>query len=369
MHINPRGDVKTCCAGNPNMLGNLNDKSIEEILNGPKLQEIREALRNGQEHPYCKNCLHQESKGSDSERSWHNKINNTFDFTQAGLEYEYPTLIDVRWNNTCNLSCNYCSPYDSSKWSALKKFPVNSSTRHYYNNVCDFIEQNYHHVKEVALVGGEPLLLPENERLLDVIPEDCVITIITNLSNPLENNRIFQKLAERSRVGWSISFDNIDSRFEYVRHGANWDTMLKNLDIVQNLMKTKNQWGGIHAVYNLYNATRLVEFKKFAQERGLSIKWQNFGGPAPLDPRRYGREIAKLAIAEIENLFSTFTVDAEEQALFELALNTYQLKVETDPSMLNQLQQFVKEIEEIYHPDQLGKFARLWPEFGDLLNG
>ena len=40
LHINPRGDVKTCCAGDPNMLGNLNTQTIEEILHGPVLQEI-----------------------------------------------------------------------------------------------------------------------------------------------------------------------------------------------------------------------------------------------------------------------------------------------------------------------------------------
>ena len=33
LHINPQGNVKTCCAGNPNMLGNLNTNTIEEILN------------------------------------------------------------------------------------------------------------------------------------------------------------------------------------------------------------------------------------------------------------------------------------------------------------------------------------------------
>ena len=36
LHVNPRGDVKTCCAGNPNMLGNLNNQSIEQILNSAK---------------------------------------------------------------------------------------------------------------------------------------------------------------------------------------------------------------------------------------------------------------------------------------------------------------------------------------------
>ena len=38
LHINVRGDVKTCCAGNPNMLGNLDSQGIEEILNGTKLK-------------------------------------------------------------------------------------------------------------------------------------------------------------------------------------------------------------------------------------------------------------------------------------------------------------------------------------------
>jgi hypothetical protein len=38
LHINPQGSVKTCCAGDPNMLGNLNSQTIEEILHGPALQ-------------------------------------------------------------------------------------------------------------------------------------------------------------------------------------------------------------------------------------------------------------------------------------------------------------------------------------------
>lgn len=366
LHINIRGDVKTCCAGNPNMLGNLNTQTITEILNGPELTEIRSTLRQGKTHSYCRNCVDRESKGASSERQWHNKINEFFDTTQAGLDYEYPALLDIRWNSTCNLSCNYCGPLESSKWAALKKIPINSNTRKYYQDVCDFIEQHNQHVQEVALVGGEPLLLPENERLLDVIPADAVVTIITNLNNPLENNQIFKKLARRRRVGWSMSFDNIGNRFEYVRYGANWDLQLHNLDLVQDLMKNNGHWGGIHAVYNLYNATRLVEFKQFATARGLSIKWQNLGVPAALDPRRHGKEIAQLAAAEIERVFATCNIDAEEQLLFSTALGVYQSKTQSDLEMLSQLQKFVIEIEQ-YHPDQLGQFARLWPELSNLL--
>jgi hypothetical protein len=365
LHINIRGDVKTCCAGSP-ILGNLNTKTITEVLNGSKLTEIRSALRQGNTHPYCQNCIDRESKGGDSERVWHNKINEGFDTTQAGIEYEYPTLLDIRWNSTCNLSCNYCGPADSSKWATLLKIPVNNSTRKYYQDVCDFIKQHNQHVQEVALVGGEPLLLPENERLLDVIPADAVITIITNLNNPLENNRIFQKLAQRRKVGWSMSFDNIGPRFEYVRSGADWDLQLHNLDLVQDLMKNNGHWGGIHAVYNLYNATRLTEFKQFATARGLSIKWQNLSGPTELDPRGHGQEIAQLAAAEIERVFDTCEVDSEEQLLFGTALKTYQSITQPNTDMLEKLKKFVTQIEQ-YHPDQQGKFHELWPEISNLL--
>jgi len=367
LHINPRGDVKTCCAGNPNMLGNLSSQSIEQILNGDKLKEIRTALKNGLHHEYCYGCMNRERQGGDSERSWHNRVNEDFDIDVATLDYEYATLIDVRWNKTCNLSCNYCGSADSSKWSELKKQPIPAENRHYYTDVCKFIEKHYDKVKEVALVGGEPLLLKENEKLLDVIPKDCIVTIITNLSNPLENNRIFQKLSSRHKVGWSISFDNIGDRFEYVRYGANWTTMLHNLDLVQGLMKNNGHWGGIHAVYNLYNATRLQEFKTFAASRGLSIRWQNLGNPSELDPRSYGKEIATLVIQETRRVLDNYEVDEQEKELFESAIAHCQTKTESDNITLEKLKIFVNNIETKYHPDKAGEFARLWPELGELL--
>jgi MoaA/NifB/PqqE/SkfB family radical SAM enzyme len=367
LHINPRGDVKTCCAGNPNMLGNLNSQGIEDILHGPVLQEIRSTLRQGKPHAYCSNCVYREQQGSESERTWHNKINEFFDTTQAGLDYEYPTLLDIRWNNTCNLSCNYCGPPDSSKWASIKNQSVNTNTRHYYEDVCQFIEKHNAHIQEVALIGGEPLLLPENERLLDVIPDDCKITLITNLNNPLEKNRIFQKLARRTNVGWSISFDNIEQRFEYVRHGADWQLQLHNLDLIQQLRQSHGHGGGIHAVYNLYNATRLVEFKQFAQARSMTIKWQHLGGPKPLDPRQYGCEIAKLAADEIESMFEQFDTNLEEKIYFGEALQHYKKQQHENPTALADLDQFVTQIEQIYHPDKAGKFAELWPEISNLL--
>jgi hypothetical protein len=67
------------------MLGNLDTNTIEEILNGPGLREIQDTLRQGIMHEkYCKNCVDRESTGGDSERSWHNQVNEDFD--PAALE-------------------------------------------------------------------------------------------------------------------------------------------------------------------------------------------------------------------------------------------------------------------------------------------
>ena len=362
LHINPRGDVKTCCAGDPNILGNLNSQTIEQILHGPTMQQIRQSIRSGQPHSvYCYNCVQAERYGR-SERDWHNSVNSEFDCTTAGDREHRPTLIDVRWNNTCNLSCNYCAPACSSRWATLHKMQVRSGTTPHYEQVCDYLAKHQEHIREVALVGGEPLLLKENERLLDVIPQDCMVTLITNAVVDLTSNKIFEKLSKRSKVGWSISFDNVESRFEYVRHGSTWSQLMQNLDKIQTLMRTKGHQGGIHAVYNIYNATRVIELTEFARRQDLTIHWQSLYQPECLDPSRLGTDIVNLARLELHGAFDSGLLTALEQQFLQSVFDNLQVKAD----LREQLRQHITAIEQQFHLDQLGQFAKLWPEIDAL---
>lgn len=367
LHINPQGNVKTCCAGNPGTPGNLNSHSIIEILNNSYMAGVRESLSQGLPHNYCSNCIKAERFGADSERKWHNDVNPNFDYANAGNNYHYPVIMDVRWNTTCNLSCNYCGESCSSKWAGIKGISFKSGTRPYYDQVCDFIEQHHDHIHEVALVGGEPLLLPENERLLDVIPESAIVTLITNASVELEKNKIFKKLTQRQRVGWSISFDNIGERFEYVRHGADWELLQHNLDIVQDLMRNNGHWGGVHAVYNIYNATRICEFRNFVHQRGLSVVWQNLFQPVYLDPFVHGPQVAALAIEEIQKFYASGMPTRIEQQFFDQALCKYQAVTKDRAWPSQQFQQHIQKNEIVFHPDKAGEFAKLWPEISSIL--
>ena len=366
LHINPRGDVKTCCAGNPNMLGNLNQHGIIAILNSSQMKHIRSSLSQGQAHEYCSNCVNAERFGGRSERAWHNDVNADFDYATAGDQYHYPVIVDVRWNTTCNLSCNYCGEACSSKWAGIKGIAVKSGTRSYYDSVCDFLEQHHDCIHEVALVGGEPLMLPENDRLLDVIPQDAIVTLITNLSVDLDNNKIFQKLSKRNRVGWSMSFDNTGAQLEYVRHGARWDQIKENVFKIKQLMHTQGHWGGIHAVYNIYNATHICELRQFAEQAGVSVLWQSLFQPEYLDPTLHGPELAVQATQEIERFYALGIATAAEQQFFDQALATYQQVKSVNPEISNQFQQHIHDIEHVYHTDQSGGFVKLWPELAHL---
>jgi MoaA/NifB/PqqE/SkfB family radical SAM enzyme len=362
LHINPQGNVKTCCAGNPNMLGNLESHSIDAILNSDVMAEIRSSLAQGKPHSYCSNCVKAERFGAESERQWHNRVNSDFDYAAAGSRYHYPVIVDVRWNTTCNLSCNYCGSRCSSRWANILGESFRSGTRPYFDSVCDWLEQHHDHIHEVALVGGEPLLLPENERLLDVIPKSAIVTLITNLNVDFERNRIVQRLAQRGKVGWSMSFDNIGQRFEYVRHGSDWSVMQENIKTVQGFMRDQGHWGGAHAVYNVYNCTRLVEFRQWTESQGLSVLWQNLFQPNYLDPVQLGHSVAQAASQEIEKFLSMDIATVAEQQFFNTSLNQFKSVDASNQGLWSTFCQHITDNENKWHLDKAGQFAELWPE-------
>jgi hypothetical protein len=203
--------------------------------------------------------------------------------------------------------------------------------------------------------------LPENERLLDVIPDSAIVTLITNMSVDLEKNRIFQKLTQRRNIGWSMSFDNIGDRLEYVRHGADWQLLQRNLQTVKYLMRDNGHWGGIHAVYNIYSATRLCEFRQFAQDTNTTVLWQNLFQPDYLDPFLHGPKVAELASNEIHRFYALGIATPAERQFFDQALERYS-QSKTSNVIQQNFRKHIKDNETMFHPDKSGDFTRLWPE-------
>ena len=164
-----------------------------------------------------------------------------------------------------------------------------------------------------------------------------------------------------------MSFDNIGPRFEYVRYGGDWAVLQQNLQTVKELMRTQGHWGGIHAVYSIYNATRLCEFRQFAEDTGTTVLWQNLFQPKCLDPFLHGPAVAQLAAEETRKFYAMNIATPAEQQFFDQALSKYESIAEAQPSIVEQFKNHIKDIETKYHPDTAGQFRQLWPELAESM--
>jgi sulfatase maturation enzyme AslB (radical SAM superfamily) len=143
--------------------------------------------------------------------------------------------MDLRWSNVCNYACIYCGPELSSTWADELK-QTHRIERSSKNSMLDYVLENVHTLKELYLAGGEPLMMKENEIVLQALAEknpDCHVCVNTNLSQ-IENNRIFELLAMGKNTQWLVSVDDMDERYEYLRYPGVWNTFAKNLSVLKN---------------------------------------------------------------------------------------------------------------------------------------
>ena len=131
-------------------------------------------------------------------------------------------------------------------------------------------------------------------------------------------------------------------------------------------MQSQGQGGGLHAVYNIYNATRICELREFAEQTGTTVLWQNLFQPDYLDPFLHGPRVAREAIAEIERFYAMGVATPAEKLFFDQALTNYRAVTQAQPGIENRFAQHIQQIETVYHPDSQGQFAALWPELATL---
>jgi len=221
LSLDPDGQGKVCCIN----LDRTPITTFNEIQSNPVFMRIRTAVINDHQHPSCQQCWAREASGDlESRRSIYQYDDFFYNLDSAeSFQLEH---LDLRWSNTCNLNCVYCGPGYSSKWADLKgmtqKFRV-------FPTVTD---DDLTNLKFLQLAGGEPLLIKENldllERVLRINPT-INIEVTTNLTS-IHNNKIYQILKNFDNVTWVVSFESTDSRFEYIRNGANWRSFRSNLD-------------------------------------------------------------------------------------------------------------------------------------------
>ncbi len=259
---NSNGDVMNCIRSQT-VIGNLRDNSIHEILESNT--KTKKKMLDRQPGAGCDGCysleVNQKSFDITSDRIFYLKELKNVDRTLYDSSDNFSLhKIDIRWSNVCNFACVYCTPGYSSRWETELGLVTNHPSVERINEMKEFIFKNAHQLKHVYLAGGEPLLMKENLELLLLLKKEnpnVNLRVNTNLSKV--DTRVFETICEFSNVHWTVSIDEIENEYEYVRYGSNWQDFLDNLENIRKF-NHKISFNMLHHLLNYKSIFKCVEF-------------------------------------------------------------------------------------------------------------
>lgn len=343
------------------------NRSFDENLTSAT-NEIKDCISRGEWHRSCQYCMNAETKGGRSIRLQYNTSTSAEVIKKITADPSIRILTDASINlsNLCNLTCNYCTPNISSAWAKVDGKTV--EVRRMDTTRVDYLMQNSQHLKNLIIGGGEPLLQKEVNTLLNGLTHEIFVCVTTNLSVNLETNPMFNTIIgnKNLNVEWMISFDNTGDKFEYVRHGANWDLFCRNIEI----LKKYQQRITAHPVYCLYNALELKEYVDFCASNDLPIFFCDLFNPKELDIRYAPTSLRQLAIDSIDsvtnysNIINTHDL-LEYKKMARDGNHFTSGRDDSDSIRAASILQFNNKIENTL-PKQK-KFSELWPEIHNEL--
>jgi hypothetical protein len=251
-----------------------------------------------------------------------------------------PTIVEVFFNNTCNLGCLYCTPSVSStinaenqkfkniKYDNINLIPAKSHYKDLLPYFWQWFPAGFVKLKRFGVLGGEPFYQKEFEKLLDMIEQypnpDCELNIVTNLM--ISSDRLdmfvsrFKKLLltkKLKRIDITCSIDCWGPQQEYVRWGLNLEQWQKNFEsLIQNkwLYISINQ-----TITSLTIKTMPTLLTKLQQWNTIRPVHHHFSGPAPgpsyMDAGIFGMDEFKDDFDCVLSLMPTGT--AEEKMTYD----------------------------------------------------
>lgn len=158
-----------------------------------------------------------------------------------------PRILEVYFDNTCNLKCLYCGPSFSSLWDAenvrhgLPAFAKSPNIERNKQKLFEWLKQHAHTLTVFNILGGEPLYQPELEQCLEFFEQypapELKLQMFTNLNARLPYlKRIIQRVRKLIDVGnirefeITASLDCWGAPQEYVRFPLNLQEWQQNFE-------------------------------------------------------------------------------------------------------------------------------------------
>jgi len=259
LDIHPSGMIKPCCMSNYEYKTDeghtrLNQSSIMKFWDSKSRKTFIQGLNAGEKLKECSACWKEEESGKESKRI---RDNRTYSDSITD-ENMLPIVMALSLGNLCNIKCRICSPIHSSIWMIEEaKLHHGNNFKEYFKNpmwipfkesfstentfLWEDLKNMMSNVERLDFAGGEPFYIENHWEILKYCVENNLsskITVHYNTNGTIFPEKYIDILNQFGCVDIQISSDGLYKQFEYLRHGANWDEVEKNID---KFLKVKNQ--------------------------------------------------------------------------------------------------------------------------------
>jgi len=295
MYIGHHGVVTACCYNRIHPLGIWPIKSLKEIWNSEKANELRQALKDYDLSKGCLQCTQQlmahnfdafKARQYDNNRKNHNG---------------YPSVLEFELDNKCNLACTMCSEEFSSVIASNKGLPRYKTP---YNQ--DFLEQLEDfipHLEEAKFYGGEPFMIRIYydiwERIQQINPL-CRISIQTNAT--IMNERV-RKLLQHPNIHFNISIDSLQKeRYESIRIGALFEETMENIRIFHEYSRKHHTFFGVSACMMQNTVGEAPDFIRFCNRLNVPVYFHTVVQPEHLSLHHLNKTTLSALLQELETV-------------------------------------------------------------------
>jgi radical SAM protein with 4Fe4S-binding SPASM domain len=242
--IDPQGHVRPCARYKEKLEHITTFDSFSDIVKSQGYIEIRKQHEIDQWPSGCVRCKEDEQQNLRSKRNF---------YQESGLQQPYDFMVDISMGNYCNLKCRMCGPNNSTLWNSDFKFLVDNKL--FQDPGVDFgayqlsdadIDKLTLHLSQIKgnifieIKGGEPLIMPETEKLVErllALPNvnNITLLIVTNGTViPAWIEAVQNRIKQLQLV---VSVDGIGDVYDYIRGTSKFKfaDCLKNIEYYHSL--------------------------------------------------------------------------------------------------------------------------------------
>lgn len=333
-----------------------------DFHNTPSKLQDRQRMLGGQwPERGCNYCRDIEISGGQSDRI----TNLDFPGIHAPLELDNdptainvtPRILEVYFDNTCNLKCLYCGPNFSSLWDAENKrhgtftrgnltisdsFKKSSNLESNKQKMFDWLKQYREHLTVFNILGGEPLYQQELEQCLELFDQhpapELKLQIFTNLNIKLSKLKTIiqqiKQLVDQNKLREfeiTASLDCWGPQQEYVRYpldliswkenfeyllDQSWINLIVSSTItpltiktLPELLKQINYWNKQRPVYHYQNSVNYPSYmfidifgNIFVDDFAQALALKPETTPEQLSSKKYLEGIAQQSASQDPNI-------------------------------------------------------------------